>query len=60
MVMLRFCQKLFMNQSNVHSNDILIINLECAKKWMKKYFDARCVFSVQLHRQILQICICMS
>ena len=24
---------------------------------MKKYFDARCVFSVQLHCKILQICI---
>ena len=35
-------------------------NLECAEKWMKKYFDARCVFSVQLHRQILPVCICLS
>ena len=44
-------------QSCLPSSHELIADLECAEKWMKKYFDARCVFSVQLHCKILQICI---
>ena len=46
-------------QSCLPSSHELITDLECAEKWMKKYFDARCVFSVQLHCKILQVCICL-